>query len=88
MTPDKLELPPGNVTNAQLYVLLQQLNTKQSLIAQENVAISRKLTALEADTADMVATWKAGGAVLRIVRWGALVGGAFLGVWKLFRGGA
>lgn len=81
------EVPPEHVSTGQLYMLLQQISTKQSLLVQENVRISRRLETLEKDTSDMVAAWKAGGAVLRLVRWAALVGGAVIAVWKFFKGG-
>lgn len=83
---EEFDVPPEHVTTGQLYMLLQQVSTKQSLIVQENVRMSRRLENLEKDTADMVAAWKAGGAVLRIVKWGALVGGAAISVWKFMKG--
>lgn len=93
MTPDKLEdnfpdVIPEEATLGQVFMLLQRISIKQSLTQQEQVRMNRRLENLENNTTDMVATWKAGGAILRIVRWGALVGGSFLGLWKLFKGGA
>lgn len=86
LTDASFDLPPTDVTPAQLYVLMQQLNTKQSLLLHENTQTNRRIASIEADTADMVAAWKAGGTVLRIVKWSALVGTAVLSVWKFAKG--
>ena len=97
MTPEKTDektdetldmVVPEEATLGQIFLLLQRISTKQSLTQQEQVRINRRLETLEGNTADMVATWNASGAILRIVRWTALVGGAALGAWKFFKGSA
>ena len=72
------DLPPEHVTPWQLYILLQQLNTKQSIIIHEAGRMTRRMDAMEQDTSDLVAAWKTGGAVLRVVKWSAIVGAAAL----------
>ena len=80
------DLPPEHVTPWQLYILLQQLNTKQSIIIHEAGRMTRRMDAMEQDTRDLVAAWKTGGAVLRVVKWSAIVGAAALSVWKFMKG--
>lgn len=80
------DLPPEHVTPWQLYILLQQLNTKQSIIIHEAGRMTRRMDAMEQDTSDLVAAWKTGGAVLRVVKWSAIVGAAALSVWKFMKG--
>lgn len=82
------DVPPEHITNGQLYMLLQQLSTKQSLILKEQVVMSKRMEAQETATEDMVAAWRAGGAVLRILKWAALVGTAVVSVWKFMKGAA
>ena len=91
MSPESLDdafndVVPEEATLGQVFLLLQRISTKQSLTQQEQVRINRRLEMLEVNTADMVSAWKGGGAVLRIVRWGALVGGAAVAIWKFMRG--
>lgn len=91
MTPPEerpFDVPPEHVTTGQLYMLMQQLSTKQSLILKEQVAIAKRLEKQETATEDMVAAWKAGGTVLRILKWSALVGTAVISVWKFMKGAA
>lgn len=84
--PGQFDIPPEHVTTGQLYLLLQQLSVKQSLVLQEQVRFGKRIEAQEEATRDMIAAWKAGGTVLRIVKWAALVGTAALSIWKFVKG--
>lgn len=88
MTPtsENVALPPQDITVGEVYLLLQQVSTKQTLILKEATQLDKRMTQLESNTEDMVTAWKAGGAVLKIMKFSALVGGTFVAVWKLIKG--
>lgn len=82
---DLFTLPPENVTPGQLFMLLQSLDAKQALIADELGDITARITALEADTADMRQAWKTAGMVLFVLKWAAAVGAGAVAVISYLR---
>jgi hypothetical protein len=79
-------IPPESVTPGQLFMLLQAINAKQSMIVSDQQRIAQRIEKLESDTSDMVQAWKAGGTVLRIIKWAAAVGAAFVAIAAFVRG--
>lgn len=86
MSSDPFNIPPESVTPGQLFMLLQGISTKQSMIAADQKRIAERLQALEKDTADMRQAWKTGGAVLRLVKWAATLGAAIGATWAFIKG--
>jgi len=83
---DPFSVPPENVTTGQLFMLLQSINAKQSLIVAEQTRLRSDFEKDRAQMADMVAAWKAGGTVLRIIRLAGAVALALGAVWAFTKG--
>lgn len=81
----RFELAPETVTPGQLYMLLQSIDERQAQLVREQVHIRERMDRLENDTADLLAAWRAGGAVLRIVKWAAAVGAGLAAIWAFFQ---
>lgn len=86
MSTDPFSLPPETVTTGQLYMALQSLNARLAVMASEQVRLRAAIEKQERDTADMLAAWKAGGTVLRIIKWAAAVGAGVAAIWAFARG--
>lgn len=82
---DDFNVPPESVTTGQLFMLLQAINAKQSVLVHEQARIGRRLEALETDTADLRQAWKTAGSVLRLLRWAAAVGAGAAAIWAFAR---
>lgn len=70
---------PDSVSNAQLFLLMQQMQNKLT-------NVETKLTKLEAEQRDMIDTWKAGKTVLRIIKIAGSVGLAVGALVAMFKG--
>lgn len=70
---------PDSVSNAQLFLLMQQMQNKLT-------NVETKLTKLEAEQRDMLDTWKAGKTVLRIIKIAGSVGLAVGALVAMFKG--
>lgn len=84
--PDPFSLPPETVTTGQLFMLLQELNSSMTKVAADQALLRADFERDRKDKADMVAAWKAGGTVLRMIK---VLGGAVVagyGIWKFFKG--
>lgn len=82
---DDFNLPPENVTTVQLFMLLQSINAKQSVMISEQARTNKRLEQLETDTADLRQAWKTAGSVLRLLRWAAAVGAGAAAIWAFVR---
>lgn len=68
MSDDPFSIPPENVTNGQLYMALQSLRAQVGDVADEQTRLRTDFEADRRDKADMVAAWKAGGAVMKLIK--------------------
>ena len=78
MTPT-LPPNPDTVTNAQLFLLMRDMQNKLT-------SVETKLTNLEREQRDMLDTWKAGKTVLRIIKIAGSVGLAIGALVAMFKG--
>ncbi len=74
----EISLPPDHVTPAQLLGMLQQ-------IVGEQQKIRERIEQVEVDTGDLLAAWRAGGAVLSVVKWASAVGAGIAAIWAFVR---
>lgn len=84
--PAPFELPPEVVTPGQLYVLMQQLNTKMSLQLLHQQTLEAKIDTLDGDTKQMRDAWRTAGNLLRFIKYLAGFGTALATVYVIVRG--
>ena len=77
------DIPPEHVTNGQLFLLLQALNTKQSISNAAQQRLVERLDRLDVDTKDMRNAWKAAGHLLAFVKYTAALALALTGLWAV-----
>lgn len=77
------DLPPEHVTNGQLFLLLQALNTKQSISNASQQRLVERIDKLDVDTKDMRDAWKAAGHLLTFIKYTAAVALAITGLWAI-----
>lgn len=75
------KIPPDGLTPAQLYSLLVAIDAKQAQIVRDVITVREKVEKVEEDQKDLLAAWRAGGAVLRIVKWASAVGAGVAAIW-------
>lgn len=80
-------MPPTNVTNAQLYTLLVSMNARLGVVTTQNIALAKRLDAMEIDQKDMLQAWEAAGVVLKGVKILTVVMAAVAAGLALFKGG-
>ena len=74
-------VPPAKLTPEQLYSLLVAIDTKQGQIVRDVITVREKVEQVEEDQRDLLAAWRAGGAVLRVVKWASAVGAGTAAIW-------
>ena len=75
------QIPPDRLTPAQLYSLLVAIDAKQAQIVRDVIIMREKVEQVEEDQRDLLAAWRAGGAVLRVVKWASAVGAGIAAIW-------
>ena len=79
--PLQSHIPPAKLTPEQLYSLLIAIDAKQDQIARDVTIVRERVEQVEEDQRDLLAAWRAGGAVLRIVKWASAVGAGIAAIW-------
>lgn len=74
-------IPPAGLTPEQLYSLLVAIDAKQAQIVRDVTIVRERVEQVEEDQRDLLAAWRAGGAVLRIVKWASAVGAGVAAIW-------
>lgn len=82
---DPFNLPPEAVTTGQLYMAMQQLNTRIALQNGKLEEVRKEVREHRADTRDLVAAWKAGGTLLALVKLLGVVATALLASYGAFK---
>ena len=77
------DIPPEQVTNGQLFLLLQALNTKQSISNASQQRLVERVEKLDHDTKAMRDSWKAAGHLLSFIKYTAAVALAITGLWAI-----
>lgn len=76
-----LPIPPAGLTPEQLYSLLVAIDAKQGQIVRDVTIVRERVEQVEEDQKDLLAAWRAGGAVLRVVKWASAVGAGIAAIW-------
>lgn len=76
-----LQTPPAKLTPEQLYALLIAIDSKQGQIVRDVTIVRERVEQVEEDQRDLLAAWRAGGAVLRVVKWASAVGAGVAAIW-------
>jgi hypothetical protein len=76
-----LQTPPAKLTPEQLYALLVAIDSKQGQIVRDVTIVRERVEQVEEDQRDLLAAWRAGGAVLRVVKWASSVGAGVAAIW-------
>jgi len=79
--PLQTQIPPANLTTEQLYALLVAIDSKQDQIVLDVTIVRERVQQVEEDQRDLLAAWRAGGAVLRVVKWASAVGAGVAAIW-------
>ena len=79
--PLQSHIPPAKLTPEQLYSLLIAIDAKQDQIARDMTIVRERVVKVEEEQRDLLAAWRAGGAVLRIVKWASAVGAGIAAIW-------
>lgn len=79
--PLQSHIPPAQLTPEQLYSLLVAIDAKQGQIVRDVTIVRERVEQVEEDQRDLLAAWRAGGAVLRIVKWASAVGAGVAAIW-------
>lgn len=74
-------IPPAGLTPEQLYALLVAIDAKQGQIVRDVTIVRERVEQVEEDQRDLLAAWRAGGAVLRVVKWASAVGAGVAAIW-------
>lgn len=75
------QIPPARLTPEQLYSLLVAIDAKQSQIVRDVTIVRERVVKVEEEQRDLLAAWRAGGAVLRVVKWASAVGAGLAAIW-------
>ena len=75
------DIPPAKLTPEQLYSLLIAIDVKQGQIVRDVTIVRERVEQVEEDQQDLLAAWRAGGAVLRVVKWASAVGAGVAAIW-------
>lgn len=78
---DRLSIPPAGLTPEQLFSLLVAIDAKQAQIVRDVTIVRERVEQVEEDQQDLLAAWRAGGAVLRVVKWASAVGAGIAAIW-------
>lgn len=76
-----LPIPPAGLTPEQLYGLLVAIDAKQGQIVRDVTIVRERVEQVEEDQKDLLDAWRAGGAVLRVVKWASAVGAGIAAIW-------
>lgn len=79
--PLQTQIPPAKLTPEQLYALLVAIDSKQGQIVRDVTIVRERVEQVEEDQRDLLAAWRAGGAVLRVVKWASAVGAGVAAIW-------
>lgn len=79
--PIQSDIPPAKLTPEQLYSLLIAIDAKQGQIVRDVTIVRERVEQVEEDQQDLLAAWRAGGAVLRVVKWASAVGSGVAAIW-------
>lgn len=79
--PDPLRLPPRDVTNAELYILLEQMNNRLYIMSAEQSRASKRMDKFEGDLSGLLAAWRAGGTLLLLAKAVTVLGAGIAAVW-------
>ena len=79
--PLQTQIPPAKLTTEQLYALLVAIDSKQDQIVLDVTIVRERVKQVEEDQRDLLAAWRAGGAVLRVVKWASAVGAGVAAIW-------
>ena len=79
--PLQTQIPPAKLTTEQLYALLVAIDSKQDQIVLDVTIVRERVQQVEEDQRDLLAAWRAGGAVLRVVKWASAVGAGVAAIW-------
>ena len=79
--PLQSHIPPAKLTPEQLYSLLVEIDAKQGQIVRDVTIVRERVERVEEDQRDLLAAWRAGGAVLRVVKWASAVGAGVAAIW-------
>ena len=79
--PLQSQIPPARLTPEQLYSLLVAIDAKQGQIVRDVTIVRERVEQVEEDQRDLLAAWRAGGAVLRVVKWASAVGAGVAACW-------
>ena len=83
MDGNSFDIPPEHVTNGQLFLLLQALNTKQSISNASQQRLVERVEKLDHDTKAMRESWQAAGKLLAFIKYTAAVALALTGLWAV-----
>ena len=83
---DPFSLPPETVTVGQLYMALQSMNARLAVMSAEQTRLRAAVEQQERDTAAMLAAWRTGATVVRIMKAAAAIGAGVVAVWTFIRG--
>lgn len=75
------QIPPAKLTPEQLYALLIAIDAKQAQIVRDVTIVRERVERVEEDQRDLLAAWRAGGAVLRVIKWASAVGAGITAIW-------
>lgn len=81
--PLQSQIPPAKLTPEQLYSLLVAIDLKQAQIVRDVTIVRERVEQVEEDQRDLLAAWRAGGAVLRVVKWASAGGAGVAAIWDL-----
>lgn len=74
MPPDRLPaIPPENITNSQLYSVMQRVDAKQSLHLLKQAELTERFDQFEQDTRDLLAAWRTLDGLYRFLKYVAAV---------------
>lgn len=73
MPPDRMEIPPAHVSNAQLFLMLQQINTKQSVQMLRQQEQQQQLDSIKQEMKHIVAAWNTLGWLVTALKYTAAV---------------
>lgn len=80
------DMPPTNVTNDQLFLILQSMRSQMGVLVTQNSELVDRIETLETDQKDMLEAWKAAGVVLKGVKALTVVLAAGAALVALFKG--
>lgn len=75
------DIPPAKLTHEQLYSLLIAIDAKQGQIVRDVTIVRERVEQVEENHRDLLAAWRSGGALLRVVKWASAVGAGVAAIW-------